>query len=123
MELVYKWITLANRHYYLYLNRALAPFGLNIIQPGDPAYNASFRLTVPLPGMMIPVDLNSDGTLNELDEIGGIPAYVTLPPVIVSAPPLTATIAALRPSVKSPSASPSLLISALLSARMPPLNC
>ena len=55
----------------------------NIIQPGDPAYNASFRLTVPLPGMMIPVDLNSDGTLNELDEIGGIPAYVTLPPVIL----------------------------------------
>ena len=32
MELVYKWITLANRHYYLYLNRALAPFGLNSSQ-------------------------------------------------------------------------------------------
>ena len=32
MELVYKWITLANRHYYLHLNRALAPFGLNSSQ-------------------------------------------------------------------------------------------
>mgnify|MGYP000125457862 CR=1 FL=1 len=32
MELVYKWITLANRHYYMYLNRALAPYGLNSSQ-------------------------------------------------------------------------------------------
>ena len=32
MELVYKWITLANRHYYMYLNRALAPFGINSSQ-------------------------------------------------------------------------------------------
>ena len=32
MELVYKWITLANRHYYMYLNRALAPSGINSSQ-------------------------------------------------------------------------------------------
>ena len=32
MELAYRWITLANRHYYLYLNRALARFGLNSSQ-------------------------------------------------------------------------------------------
>lgn len=32
MELVYKWITLANRHYYMYLNRALAPCGINSSQ-------------------------------------------------------------------------------------------
>lgn len=32
MELVYKWITLANRHYYMYLNRAFAPFGINSSQ-------------------------------------------------------------------------------------------
>ena len=32
MELAYRWITLANRHYYLYLNRALAQFGLNSSQ-------------------------------------------------------------------------------------------
>ena len=32
MEPAYRWITLANRHYYLYLNRALAQFGLNSSQ-------------------------------------------------------------------------------------------
>ena len=32
MELAYKWITLANRHYYLYLNRSLAQYGLNSSQ-------------------------------------------------------------------------------------------
>lgn len=29
MELTCKWITLANRHYYMYLGKALAPYGLN----------------------------------------------------------------------------------------------
>ena len=29
MKLAYRWITLANRNYFLYLNRALAPYGLN----------------------------------------------------------------------------------------------
>ena len=32
MKLAYRWITLANRNYFLYLNRALAPFGLNSSQ-------------------------------------------------------------------------------------------
>lgn len=32
MELAYKWITLANRYYYQYLNRALAPCGINSSQ-------------------------------------------------------------------------------------------
>lgn len=29
MELTCKWMTLANRHYYMYLGKALAPYGLN----------------------------------------------------------------------------------------------
>ena len=32
MKLAYRWITLANRNYFLYLNRALAPYGLNSSQ-------------------------------------------------------------------------------------------
>lgn len=32
MKLAYRWITLANRNYFLYLNRALEPFGLNSSQ-------------------------------------------------------------------------------------------
>ena len=32
MELAYKWITLANRYYYQYLNRALEPCGVNSSQ-------------------------------------------------------------------------------------------
>lgn len=32
MELTCKWMTLANRHYYMYLGKALAPYGLNTSQ-------------------------------------------------------------------------------------------
>lgn len=32
MKLAFRWITLANRNYFLYLNRALAPYGLNSSQ-------------------------------------------------------------------------------------------
>ena len=32
MKLAYRWITLANRSYFLYLNRALAPYGINSSQ-------------------------------------------------------------------------------------------
>lgn len=32
MELTCKWITLANRYYYMYLSKALAPYGINTSQ-------------------------------------------------------------------------------------------
>ena len=32
MELTCKWITLANRYYYMYLAKALAPYGINTSQ-------------------------------------------------------------------------------------------
>ncbi len=32
MELTYKWISLANRYYYLYLNKRLASIGINASQ-------------------------------------------------------------------------------------------
>ena len=32
LELTCKWITLANRYYYMYLSKALAPYGINTSQ-------------------------------------------------------------------------------------------